>query len=369
MNVYSHYNGQLGLICFAIYLVMLIRGRRTFPGTISQSRNYWFVFFGMALYSVLGFLEPDTYHYHRVYQEMMTSGFQVYMETFYYWLAMHLPDSYLLWRFAVWGTACVLMVLSAKLLGLNAHVFCFMAPLLFLTQLAVTRGAIGLALMVFCAILFIQSLEKKKLIFALVAVLGVFASSFLHKSMIIFIVILVASFLIPLNKRTFIISLIIFPLLYGVALQLFKDFSFFTELSEEQAQLISNYQESEKTVKNINGIIITVFEKTVLILLLFNITKKFLFDKIESTKAQRFIYKYAYFMVYVSFLFLGQEVSNWVSNRTLHAASFALVLCATQCFDTDKVKNSRTIIEKAILIGLIVMTVWKQFSFMRLYWR
>ena len=369
MDIYSHYNGKLGLICFAVYLVMLFVGRRTFSGTISQSRNYWFVFLGMALYSVLGFLEPDTYHYYHVYEEMKTTGFQVYVESFFYWLAMHLPHSYVLWRFAIWGTASFLMIKSAKVLDLNANVLCFMVPLLFINQLAVTRGAIGIALMVFCAILFVQSLEKKKFLLVLVAILGIFASSFLHKSMIIFIVILVVSYFIPLTKRTFIVSLILFPFLYAAALQLFQNFSFFIELSEEQEGLISTYQMSEKKELNVNGVIITIFEKTVLLLLVFNLTKKFLFDKIESTKAQRFIYKYAYIMIYVSFLFLGQEVSNWVSNRTLHAASFALVLCASQCFDIDKVKNSRTVMEKIILIGLIIMTVWKQFSFMRLYWR
>jgi hypothetical protein len=367
MNFYEYASGKLGLICFAIYLVMLIRGRRTFSGTVVPSQNYWFVFIGMALYSVLGFLEWDTYNYYRAYEEMRSTGFQ-FFEPFYYWLTMHLPHSFLLWRFAIWGTACLLMIQSAKKLDLNSNVMCFMAPLLFFTQLTVTRGAIGLALMVFCAILFVQSLEKKKFLLVLVAILGIFASGFLHKSMIIFIGILVVSYFIPLNKRTFIVSLILFPFLYAASLQIFQNFSFFEQLNEDQAQLITHYQSTEKTEMNINGIIQTIFEKTVIVLLLFNMAKKYLYNKIESTKAQLYLFKFAYIMVYVSFLFLGQEVSSWVSNRTLHAASFALVLCATHCFDTDKVQNSRTPMEKVILVGLIIMTVWKQFSFMRSYW-
>ena len=369
MNIYSYYSGKLGLICFIIYLIMLIRGRRTFSGNISQSQNYWFVFLGMLLYSVLGFLEPDTYHYYQHYEDMYRFHERIHVEKFFYWLVRLLPHSFILYRLAIWGTASYLMVKAAKLLDLNANVMCYMAPLLFLTQLSVTRGAIGLALMVFCAILFIQSLEKRKMVMVVVAALGIFASSFLHKSMIIFIVILVGSYFIPLNKRTFIISLILFPFLYAVSLQVFQNFSFFAELNEEQTQLITNYQMTEKKETNFNGLIQTVFEKTVLVLLVFNMAKKFLFDKIEASKAHRFIYKYAYFMVYVSFLFLGQEISTWVSNRTLHAASFALVLCATQCFDTIKVNKDRTIIEKAILIGLIIMTVWKQYAFMRSNWR
>ena len=278
MDVYSHYNGKLGLICFAIYLVMLIRGRRTFSGNTALSQNYWFVFLGMALYSVLGFLEPDTYHYHYAYEEMRSTGFQIF-EPFFFWLAMHLPHSFLLWRFAIWGTASFLMIQSAKKLDLNANVMCFMAPILFLTQLSVTRGAIGLALMVFCAIIFIQSLEKKKLVFVIIAILGIFASSFMHKSMIIFIAIMVASCFIPLNKRTFIISLILFPFLYAASLQIFQNFSFFEQLNEDQAQLITHYQSTEKTEMNINGIIQTIFEKTVIVLLLFNMAKKYLYNR------------------------------------------------------------------------------------------
>ena len=282
---------------------MLFRGRKTFSGTIQQSNNYWFVFICMALYSVLGFLEWDTYHYYSAYKEITTSGTR-FFEPFFYWLAQHLSHSFLLWRFVIWGTACMLMIWSAKILDLNANVMCFMAPLLFLTQLSVTRSAIGLALMVFCAILFIQSLEKKNVFFMLIAILGIFASNFLHKSMIIFIAILVVSYFVPLNKRTFFVSLILFPFLYVATLQLFQNFSFFTVLSEEQEGLISAYQMSEKKELNTNGVIITIFEKIILLLLVFNLTKKFLFDKIESTKAQRFIYKYAYMMIYVSFLLL-----------------------------------------------------------------
>ena len=100
MEIYSQYNGKLGLICFAIYLIMLFKGRKTFSGVMKQSDNYWFVFICMLLYSGLGFLEWDTYHYYGAYEEMRSGGFQIF-EPFYYWLAMHLPHSFLLWRFAI----------------------------------------------------------------------------------------------------------------------------------------------------------------------------------------------------------------------------------------------------------------------------
>lgn len=367
MDIYNNVSGKLGLICFFIYLIMLMKGRRTYSGTMAQTNNYWFVFICMVLYSVLGFLETDTIRYYYAYEEMIDYGNNVF-EPFYLWLATHLPHAFLLWRFVIWGGACVLMVMSAKLLKLDAGVFCFLVPLLFIIQLSVTRGAIGLALMIFCTIILIQSLEKRKTLLILIAIIGIIVSVFLHKSMIIFIFILLAAFIIPFNNKTMVASLILFPFLYIIVLQLFKDFSFFGQLNEDQVYLISVYQESDKLEKNINGILFTFFEKTVLLMLLFIMTKKYLYDRIETTKTHFFIFKYTYLMVYVSFLFLGQEVSNWVSDRTLHAGSFALILCATQCFDCHLTKQKRTLLEKIVIMGFLVITLWKQLSFIKMYW-
>lgn len=369
MEIYSHYNGKLGLICFAIYLVMLIRGRRAFSGKTLQSNNYWFVFICMLLYSGLGFLEWDTYHYYLIYDEMVSFRSKVYVEPFFYWLIVHLPKSYLLWRFVVWGASSALMVLAAKKLSLNANVFCFMVPLLFLTRLSVTRGALGLALMVFCSIVFIQSLQKKNVFLLVFCLFGLFASIFLHNSMIFFVLLLVFSYFLPLNKGTFVASLIVFPFLYTLAVPFLQDFSFFNLLDEEQIQILDKYATAEQLELNTNGIIMSVFTNTFLLLLVFNMAKKYVYDNIEASKEQLFIFKYAYVLVYVSFLFLGQNVSSWISNRSLHAASFALVLCATQCFDTTKVKHNRTLLEKIILVGLFIQITYKQMDFILSNWK
>lgn len=368
MEIYSHYNGKLGLICFAIYIIMLVFGRRTFGGNIRHYNNYWFVFIGMALYSVLGFLEYDTYHYYLQYEEMYQYDSRYHVEQFYFWLIKTFPHSFILFRGFVWGTASLLMVKTAKLLDLNSYVFCFLAPIIFLPQLAVSRSALGISLMLFCSVLFFKSTIEKKSLYFVLAVLGIFASMFLHKSMILFIGILLISYFIPLNKKTFIISLIVFPFLYAIVLRYFQEFSFFAGMSSEQVGLISKFQDSSKTESNINGIIMEVFESIVILSLVFNMIKKYLYDKINATREQFFIFKYAYVLVYIAFLFLGQDVSTWINKRTIHVASFALVLCATQCFDTLKVNNKRTIFEKAILVGWILLSFWRQFSFMRSSW-
>lgn len=368
MEIYSHYNGKFGLICFAIYLLMLFRGRKTFSGTIQQSNNYWFVFICMALYSVLGFLEWDTYHYYDHYEEMLQLGYRIHVEPFYFWLTQVLPHSYILFRFLIWGTASLLMVLSAKMLKLNSEVYVIWVPLLFLTELAVTRGALGISLMIFAAILFEKSKQEKKIALAILAIVLLVASSNLHKSMIIFIVILIVAYLLPFNKRTLIISLVLFPFLYSIVYGQFINFSYFSILNDDQEHLISSYQSSEQTAKNINGIIMEIVQKTTLLMLLSVIIKRYMYDNIQVSKPQYMLFKYSYLMIYISFLFLGQNVSNWISDRTLHAGTFALVLCATHCYDVFATQKQRNTIEKVVIIGFFIISFWNQFSFIRLYW-
>lgn len=368
MELYNQYSGKLGLICFLIYLIMVIRGRKVFSGIIGYSKKYLFVGFWMALYAVLGFLAADSYHYYRVYKIMASDGVRAGVENFYFWLVNVLPKSFLLWRMAIWGTASIFMIWSAKLLNLNSNVFWLMVPLLFLNQLHVTRGCLGIALMVFSSIVFIQAQEKGNYLVCLIAILGIYASSFLHKSMIIFIVLLLIAYVIPMNKKTFVSLLILFPVLYFLALKVFVNFSFLENLNEEQAYLITKYQSSTKKEANIFGILSNVFEKGSLILLLLIMTKKILYDKIQCSKSQFFIYKYSFFMIYVSFLFFGQQISNWISIRTLHAGSFAFVLCATHCFDPSLTGKKRSTIEYITLICFLISTIFNQMSFIVKAW-
>lgn len=368
MELYSHYSGKLGLICFAIWVAMLIRGRNVISGTTVQSKNYRFVFVCMLLYSVLGFLEWDTYHYYSAYNLIRGGEYNVNMERVYIWLIEIMPNSYILFRFIVWGLASLLMVLSFKRLKLNAATLAMTVPIMFLSELTNTRGSLGLALMVFCSIVFIQSLEQKKIFLVILAVLGIIASNSLHRSMFIFITITIIAYLIPFNKRLFIISLIAFPFLYSIASGQFFNSSVFQYFSEGQMFLFSNYQSQEHLDSNLNGLINVIFSKLVLLALLFFVVRKFLYQNIQTTKSEFFLFKFAYIMVYISFLFFRTDVSNWLSTRTLHAGTFALIICATRCFDNNAFGGKRNLIEKFILLGFMLTSFWHQFYFIKTYW-
>ena len=222
--------------------------------------------------------------------------------------------------------------------------------------------------MIFCSLLFIQSLEGKKIIPIVLAIAGIVASGFLHRSMFIFIAFLLFAYLIPINKYTIIISLIAFPFIYGITLALFDGSFFLQNLSEEQLDFVSVYQEKENSGLNLNGLINLVFSKIILLLLVFIIVKKYLYQKNDISKSQFFLFKYAYVMIYVSFLFLRGDVSNWLSIRTLHAGSFALLMCAADCYDSKATGRRRTLMEQIVLLGFVLTTFWRQFTFMRDFW-
>lgn len=359
---YTQYNGSLGLICLFIYILMLAKSWSVYKNHTCHSNNYTFVFLGILLYCVLGFLEWDTYHYYIMYEDMVNGYFSIHVEEIYFRLIKALPHSYLLWRLCIWGPATILMIWSAKKLKLNSNVFSFIAAALFITRLAVSRSGLGIALLIFCSILLIQSIEKRRIVPILIAVIGILMSTHLHSSMPIFVGCMILAFILPFNKKTIIISLIIFPLLYVSIMQLLGPLMLYLSLDEELASFVSQYADSEQLVSNALGWIPIIIEKVSFILLMFLLTKKMIYDQKCQTSGQRLMFKFSYIMVYLSFLFFEQETSSWISSRTLHAAAFSLVLCTTFCFDNSENKK-RTNFEKLVLIMLILDSLWGQLYF------
>lgn len=359
---YTQYNGSLGLVCLFIYVLMLIKSWSVYKGHTSNYNNYTFAFICVLLYSVLGSLEWDTYHYYRMYEEMVNGYFSIHVEEIYFWLIKALPHNYLLWRLCIWGAATILMIWSAKKLKLNSNTFCFIAAALFITRLAVSRSGLGIALLILCSIIIAQSIEKRRIAPAIIAIGGIYFSTYLHSSMLIFVGCMILAFVLPFNKKTILISLVLFPLLYVSLMQLLGPIMSYLTLNEEQASFISQYVESEKMISNALGWIPIIIEKTSFILLMFLLTKKMIYDKIPQTSAHRLMFKFSYIMVYLSFLFFEQGTSSWISSRTLHAATFSLVLCTTFCFNNNE-NNKRTNFEKIVLTMLILNSLWGQLYF------
>lgn len=144
------------------------------------------------------YAEADTYHLEEGYEYMYRTHDIIQVEPFYFWLIQTLPNNYILFRMVVWGSASILIYISARRMNLNPETFGFFLAINFLPQFAQTRGTIGFALLMLALIYVSQSRKKINII---IGVLMIFATYFLHKSIPMFILFIPLAISLPLTKK------------------------------------------------------------------------------------------------------------------------------------------------------------------------
>ena len=145
-NIYS---GQLALINLAIWVILIVKYKKVFSSnvcvSITRTKYTWPILL-LALYGVFAYAEADTYHLEEGYEYMYRTHDIIQVEPFYFWLIQTLPNNYILFRMVVWGSASILIYISARRMNLNPETFGFFLAINFLPQFAQTRGTIGFAL-------------------------------------------------------------------------------------------------------------------------------------------------------------------------------------------------------------------------------
>lgn len=317
------YSAILALIPISLFVYMILRYR--FSNLNRKTiNNYFLIWICITIYSTWGFAEPDTYHYHQLYDEMVRYKQSLHVEPFYYWLVTILPNNFYLWRFVIWGTAAALIIYVAKRNYISSSALGLLIPVMFLHKFVVTRGALGLAFLMLVIYLY-YSYRKKALAYSILF-LGIFLSTYLHKSIPIFVLFALVALIIPFNKKLYWLSLIFFPIFY-VLLFIISDYILGLNIfSEETVNFTTNYLEHESMTKNMLGYIMDMITYSPYIFVLFFVLPKFYFhNKLHDTPYGEFLFKYSYILFYVAFLFYNQPTSIWVFSRTIHAGMFALV--------------------------------------------
>lgn len=352
------YNPNLALITIFLITLMVICFYPGYGNKVKKNGNFVLVFLLMVLISVFAFTEYDTYHYHTDFDTMIKHGEKEHVEDYYFWLTQVLPRNYYIWRFAIWGGACAVIIWSLKLLKLNATITGAMIPLVLIARFNVSRASFGMAVLLFSIVLLV--LPKKNIYIRILGLLGVFLSCFLHASMIVFVVIALLFLILPINKQTVVIMTFLFPLLYASVLVYSENILDTFGLAEENR--IFSYLEADKLEISTIGLIYKIFAKVPLILMLFSISRYYL----NSQKAKQGanivffkFYKIAFGFVYIAMLFFMQEVSDWVSTRTLDAGLFFVLIALIHYFET----NNKTIIDKVYLFLWMFMLYFGQLFF------
>ena len=318
-----NYNGQAIFFNIFLFLIAIVTYKSLYKGDVKTQGNYIFLYLLLALYATYAYAEADFYHYQFHYDMMKHQNFTIISEPIYFWIAQVLPDNYYLWRFSIWGSAALLMVFSLKKIGVHASYAGLLMPIYFWRQFSVTRGGLGFCLIVFAIVFFF---DNKNYLKKGLAVAVLFASIFFHNSMTAFLFLIPLAYLMPLNNKIIKISVVMFPILYGVTMLITNSLmvlGFFATDTEDLAESYINHQHS---VANVFGIAFDLLNFSGQLLILYLSMRFVLNQKEEVDKSIVFLMKYGYILVYISFLFYDQSVSSFISSRFLHASTFPLVV-------------------------------------------
>lgn len=338
------YSSGLACISLAIFLLVIVKYKQVYMShsIVRNANNYKFVILYLTLYSVFAFAEADTYHYIGLYEDLYKSQFPWHVEPAHFWIIKHLPHGYYLWRLFVWGVSAILYIKVFKHLQIRADVTGFVIAIIMLIPFAQTRGTLGFAMMML-ALFFYVPFKIGNAIKFVVVVSTIVASTFFHKSLGIYALLFPLAVLLPYNKKIIISSLFLFPVLYVAVYTLSSDILEMGFLGEQTIDRGTSYLErGSEGAYNIFGILTNSIMWMALFLYFYETTQYYI--KNTCNKAIIYIQKYTYILVYVSFLFYGQNVSAFLYTRTLNFAMFPLAISFAYYLQNSKYSKKRNLI-------------------------
>ncbi len=359
-----NFSGELALINLTIFILFVYTFRKEYNNKEYYSNNSYLplVFFVLS-YSVLGYAEADTYHYEYLYNEMLLAKRPIHVEPFYYWLIDFLPSNYYVWRCVIWGGALALLIATFQRFELKTRSIGFAFALLLVQQFTLTRGCLGISLFLYSMSFLIKPLPNFRLIHYVVAIIGCILSIFLHKSMILFILISFGIFL-PIGKRTLWMMILAYPVLRSYVIPFVFDVLGSGFLSEKTTSFSTLYLEGEKSVANLNGMISLIIQYVARFTLFYVLIKKYIFGKEEVPRYITSLFRYSLVLFYVALLFVGQQTSSFVASRTLHMMCFPLTVVFAYYLATTR----RGKLLKFSMLLILFDDILSMLLFVKNYW-
>lgn len=324
----NNYSPNTFLDSFCIYTAVLIaiynffRMKRGKDGT-----GYIFFVITILLFSL--FYRPegcDFWGHLRLYL-LGEDAYSLHMEPFFYWLIEVLPNNYLIWRTAIWLPAAILIAISYKKMNINssyATVFFFVFAL---TQtFYYLRNILGFALLTF-AITYLSIGKQNKYFKLLIFSCIVIASWFLHKSMPLYIFLVIIAILLPHDKRYLIAAAITIPIISSVILTISAEI-----LQELNIEKGLGYLEADRVFTlNWKGIIGYIIQYAPIVYFYYIAFSKPLPKDNPNFTCYKVFLLYSFFIFCISFLFLGKG-SFTLQLRFYYTSLFPFAFAVTLYF-------------------------------------
>lgn len=319
---------ELALFCDILWLIAFFICLPVLKGNPTKAKYFFFLWLFITFYATFEFTGGDFYHYQTIYDQVVLSPFdRSHLEIFYHRLIQLLPSSYFIWRSVVWGFAAFFWIKILRNLKQDVRFAGLMFLLVVFFFFVGGRQALCFAVLYYGLTVYEKS-EKKNLKNTLIFGGFIVCAYFLHKSAVIYILILLFS-LLPLGKKSIILSLVLFVPLYKAFDVLVNVFIMeYSLYNEETSESFLRYMEGESLDSNLFGLLQLFINRLPIFLLLIYSIRKVFFQKTELARIYVVLLRMVYILIYTSYLFVGREISAYIAPRFWDASLFPLTLFA-----------------------------------------
>lgn len=304
------------LWCIFLYLFIIMvswRKAMTSESTLiikkrRHSNTSFLAFFcGLVIvYFLTDFINTDYFHYYETINKLDYYHLErVSLEKYYTWILPYINFNYIIFRLFVWGPAFLLFIITIKRFNLPILTCLFFFSVCYLDYFAYSRASLAMTIYFF-AISFICRPFFNKWLSLLISVAIISQIMLFHKSAILMVI--ASSFLlIPINKKTIIASVFVFPIIVMIASSFFNDIVGTTFFDED---IINSKLESYANTVDVRGLAKNILQPvkfSSFYITFAVVTKAFFFNKnIVVKKEWELLYKVTYGLMIIatSFLFL-----------------------------------------------------------------
>lgn len=357
MDIFSNLS-LVNTICIGVlWGVAFVNRNHIIRNNSAGGTSYFSLWLTATLFSVFYMpVDGDVYNGYLSYHEYVASGVQYHMEPIYFWLIDHLPHNFYIYRFVIWGTASLFMVMTFKKLNCQSP----LAMLVFISSCLIVcyyylRNVLGFSILYYVvASICMYKKEKHKrpvwdyIIYALLLV----AAFFLHRSMPIYYAVVLLALFMPTNRYVILAIGVALPAISILVPSIIPTVLQSGILDQETAELGANYLEySEGYDFNFMGRLLRFFWLLpyiyIMVIAVFTIPAK-------SSKERNPVVVFLLISVFLfssSFLFASQY-SYSLHLRLLHTSFMPMIF-----FITKYLEDKRTITIGRIFT-LLVLTYY-----------
>ncbi|MBQ3991915.1 MAG: EpsG family protein [Bacteroidaceae bacterium] len=199
------------LLMVVLLLLLSWKGFKE-PFVLRPWRRYLIILVALV-FCLFSFWGTDWFHYAEMYLNLVyMDGFNTSLEDVYYYIANLMAPNYLVFRAIIWGAALYLMCLLMKHASVRGDlILCFFCSV-WLIYFGYGRISLAYAAMYLGGSVICKPVRGKVLLSLILGSVLLISSLFFHKSSIYGVVLILLAFLPKmLNKRTFLLLLMIYP--------------------------------------------------------------------------------------------------------------------------------------------------------------